>query len=103
MDGMEEYSKMFEEAARRQQIALLAEVEKDRTMHEFIDGLNEKDLGTFKSIVSQCARASDPAYTANYWRAYAKGLLHSKHNIAPWQSVASDDDFKDLLGEGTDE
>ena len=102
MSGMEEYAKMFEEAARQQQLAALEMVDKDRRMHEFVDGLNEKDLGTFKSIVSMCARAQDPAYTAQYWRAYAKGLLHSKFNVDPWQSVVGENDFKDLLG-GTDE
>ncbi len=98
-EAAKELMKIYEESLRKQNIAILEVNELNRLMHELIDKLSEADLYTFKSLVSQITTSVNPSSTANYWRAYAKGLLHAKFGVSPWHEMVSEEDFTNLLND----
>lgn len=98
MSEESDYMALMKKAALQAHLYALDINEKNQRMHEFFNKQSESDLQTLKSIVSMCARSDNPEATANYWRAYAKGVLSAKFAVSPWLEIASDDDFDNLLG-----
>lgn len=94
------WNAMIEQANNAATQSLLIQKE----LHEFVSGLNPKDLESLIALLTLIGYSSSPAVTATYWRGFAANTAWTRDGVNPWgEDVLSDDALSALTDEGYDE